>query len=282
MNKTLMEQRIHGEADFPVSVYEHVFGVEDEILAPLHFHPEMEILVAKKGTLTLRFEERACEIREGEGIFVGGSKLHAIYGKKGEEKAFTAVVFSAKWLAAEGERIYAKYIEPIQRGEIILPECMEEKQVKMIERMAVAMKKQEYGYEMAVKAEILNIFSQMLVHASKTTEIKPHSYRYDGVKLAIAYMETHYMEEITLRQLADVAGWNREYFCRVFSEMAGETAFTYLNRFRIQKSMEYLKNTNKSIQEISELTGFRSVSYYSKTFFRFQGILPSKIRKNMM
>ena len=51
MNKNLMEKRIHGEADFPISFYEQSFAADEEVLAPLHYHAEMEVLVAKKGKI---------------------------------------------------------------------------------------------------------------------------------------------------------------------------------------------------------------------------------------
>ena len=41
MNKNLMEKRIHGEADFPISFYEQSFAADEEVLAPLHYHAVM-------------------------------------------------------------------------------------------------------------------------------------------------------------------------------------------------------------------------------------------------
>ena len=69
------------------------------------------------------------------------------------------------------------------------------------------------------------------------------------MKQVLAYIEENYGERITLQKLADVAGLNREYFCRMFSEVAGETAFTYLNRYRIKKGIEYLKGTDMTVQK---------------------------------
>ena len=77
MNKNLMEKRIHGEADFPISFYEQSFEADEEVLAPLHYHAEMELLAAKKGKITVRFDGNEMELEEGEGLFINSSKLHA-------------------------------------------------------------------------------------------------------------------------------------------------------------------------------------------------------------
>ena len=87
----------------------------------------------------------------------------------------------------------------------------------------------------------------------KTADGKPMEkipYKYQCVKQVLAYIEENYGERITLQKLADVAGLNREYFCRMFSEVAGETAFTYLNRYRIKKGIEYDRTENQWIMRI--------------------------------
>ena len=96
MDKNLMEKRVHGEADFPISFYEQSFEADEEVLAPLHYHAEMELLAAKKGKITVRFDGNEMELEEGEGLFINSSKLHAIYGKKGEEKVIAGKANSTK------------------------------------------------------------------------------------------------------------------------------------------------------------------------------------------
>ena len=106
-------------------------------------------------------------------------------------------------------------------------------------------------------------------------------YKYQCVKQVLAYIEENYGERITLQKLADVAGLNREYFCRMFSEVAGETAFTYLNRYRIKKGIEYLKGTDMTVQKISGLCGFETASYFYKVCKQFEGKSPRQIREEV-
>lgn len=281
MNKNLMEKRIHGEADFPISFYEQSFAADEEVLAPLHYHAEMEVLVAKRGKITVRFDGNEMELEEGEGLFINSSKLHAIYGKKGEEKAFTAVVFSDKLIAAKDDRIAVKYLECIKSGVLIVPERLSRELVrKYIDNIAGLMNKGNYGYEFGIKADIMKLFEELV----KTADGKPMEkipYKYQCVKQVLAYIEENYGERITLQKLADVAGLNREYFCRMFSEVAGETAFTYLNRYRIKKGIEYLKGIDMTVQKISGLCGFETASYFYKVCKQFEGKSPRQIREEV-
>ena len=69
-----------------------------------------------------------------------------------------------------------------------------------------------------------------------------------------------------------------EYFCRIFSEAAKLPPVTYLNRLRVQKSMELLTATDLTIQEICGRCGFGSAAYYDRIFRRFQGQTPKEYR----
>lgn len=55
----------------------------------------------------------------------------------------------------------------------------------------------------------------------------------------------------------------------------------YINKFRIEKSVELLTNTDLSITEISERTGFSYQRYFSSVFKQVKGVTPSGFRQNL-
>ena len=66
-----------------------------------------------------------------------------------------------------------------------------------------------------------------------------------------------------------------KYFRNYFSCTVGE----YINTKRIEKSIELMKNTDLSIEEISQAVGFASATYYGRMFKNKKGITPLKFRK---
>ena len=58
-----------------------------------------------------------------------------------------------------------------------------------------------------------------------------------------------------------------------------ETPNSYLKHYRIMKSCQLLKDTNRSISEIADSCGFQSVSYFFSVFRKSMGVSPAKYRK---
>jgi len=52
----------------------------------------------------------------------------------------------------------------------------------------------------------------------------------------------------------------------------------YLNARKIQKAMLLLKESDKSINDISDSLGFTRLSYFSQTFKKYTGVAPTKYR----
>lgn len=170
MNKSLMEKRIHGEADFPVSVYEGSFSAEEVVLAPLHFHPEMELLVARAGKLSVRINEGEYEVGEGEGIFINRTKLHAIYGEAGKDKSFVAVVFSERFLGNGGERVHDRYMAKFEMEQSMDYELLTKEQVERVLAVADELQREEYGYEIYVKANLLFVMGDFVRRTMESPE----------------------------------------------------------------------------------------------------------------
>ena len=56
----------------------------------------------------------------------------------------------------------------------------------------------------------------------------------------------------------------------------------YINKQRIEKSVELLRNTNLPMEEIAQACGFSSASYFTKTFKKLRGTTPLKFRKSQL
>lgn len=80
------------------------------------------------------------------------------------------------------------------------------------------------------------------------------------------YIETNYHDKITLEHLSKLSSLNKYYLTHKFTEMYGKSPISYLNQVRIMACKDLLRTTNQSIEEIANMTGFSSPSYFSQTF----------------
>ena len=85
---------------------------------------------------------------------------------------------------------------------------------------------------------------------------------------------------LTLEEVSRNAGVSKYYFVRVFHEVTGESFVKYLNKVRCDYAKQLLLNSDKPISRICEECGFFAPSYFSRTFKKYVGVLPSEYRAN--
>lgn len=92
------------------------------------------------------------------------------------------------------------------------------------------------------------------------------------------YIELHYMEGLYLEHMAIITETSPKYFSKYFKKTFEVNFIEYLNRVRINRAKEFLKNSNDTVSEVGEKVGFIHATTFSSTFKRFTGITPSQYR----
>lgn len=92
------------------------------------------------------------------------------------------------------------------------------------------------------------------------------------------YIDEHFKESITLDQLAELAHINKYYLVHAFRKAYGTSPINYLISRRIQESRFLLTNSNHSLSQIARILGFSSLSYFSQSFHRTEGVSPMEYR----
>lgn len=93
------------------------------------------------------------------------------------------------------------------------------------------------------------------------------------------YMERHFVEKLTVEQLAQRSGLSVRQFQRVFRRIFRMGPIEHLSRIRIRSACTRLATTEESLSEIAMECGFYDQSHFSNQFRRFKGISPSHYRK---
>jgi DNA-binding LacI/PurR family transcriptional regulator/AraC-like DNA-binding protein/signal transduction histidine kinase len=98
------------------------------------------------------------------------------------------------------------------------------------------------------------------------------------VKHAVAFLHQHYHHQITRRQVAQAAGMSEDYLSRTFHRELCVSPWEYLNRLRIQRAKERLRESDESIQVVARRVGFHDRAYFSRMFRKLVGIPPQSYR----
>ncbi|VDN46631.1 DNA-binding response regulator [Petrocella atlantisensis] len=92
----------------------------------------------------------------------------------------------------------------------------------------------------------------------------------------LRYIEDHYNKKISIEDLADELELSTTYLSRKFKEETKHTFSDFLNKFRIQKSLELMTDGDYKIYEIAEKVGFSEYKYFSQVFKNYMQSSPSE------
>ena len=275
--ENLKESLSHGTPEFPLAVYNMSFHKHQQVLAPLHYHSEFELLLATKGCLSVQIEETNYIVPEGHSIFVNSSLLHTINAYDNAEHSFIAIVFDFTILCSQYESSFHKYISPLIHNRLEVPTLLSAVASEHIRSISKHYETATFANELYIKHCLLEIF-HLLIQNAKHKEISAHNEKSILIKEVLDYMQRHYAESVSLQQLADDVHISKEYLCRLFRTVSNSSPIKYLNRYRIRQSTYLLLQTNKSISEIAQACGFNHSSYFGKLFYEYMGSTPREYR----
>ena len=93
-------------------------------------------------------------------------------------------------------------------------------------------------------------------------------------------MDRAYAQPLDVAALARLVHVSEAHFIRTFKATFGETPHRYLQRRRVERAMFLLRQTERSVTEISLDVGFLSLGTFSRTFREIVGESPSEFRGN--
>lgn len=147
--------------------------------------------------------------------------------------------------------------------------------------MVAEMEQKEKNYELVCQDLLEVLLVNVVRHAGFTFEVVPAQKTTRECGRAKRYIDSNYMEDITLDTLAEIAHLNKFYFVHAFTNCYGLSPINYLNDKRIRCSKELLQSTDHSIAEIAQLSGFSSQSYFAQSFKKTCGVTAGSYRKMM-
>lgn len=142
----------------------------------------------------------------------------------------------------------------------------------------------EKGYYLKFNSVVFQLLYKLFIEfgQSNVTQsvIVPEEKEYIAkISQVVDYVKTHYMEQISLDDVAQIACYNKQYFTRIFKKHMKTTFLEYLNEVRIRHIFEELIYTDVSISEIAERNGFTNNKHFQKVFRKCYGCTPSEMRK---
>lgn len=239
----------------------HKFGM-------IHWHENIEILFLEKGVGEVFIDERIVHAKKGDIVVINSEEIHSARNID-EELVYSCLIIDKAFCERMGFFVDEQHICSLVENEEIH---------KKINSIKKELKEKNDFYIPAVMSEVIEILTDLYRKYQFTKREYVKNKNIEMVKSGISYIKKHFYEQPSVDDIANHAGYSKYYFCRCFKEITGYTVNSYINSVKIEHAKELLTTHNQSVSEVSEICGFSDISYFTKIFKKYTGVLPSKLK----
>ena len=237
------QEKILSEQDtFPVEVFIRR-NCEDPMRANPHWHDCFEILYVLSGQAEYFAEDQKCEIRPGDFILIRCGEIHTVVCPEGGDADILVVKFMPAVISSPYHRLSgSRYISAFLNNDSVYHlEADEQTEIRQI----LGEINREYAekkpaYELVVRGGVYRLIAACIRYHMIVLPEHASTEQYDALLPVLQYIERHYDEEITLRQIADMLHLNYTYTSRYFRKIVGRSFKQYLDYIRVSEAEKQL------------------------------------------
>ncbi len=124
------------------------------------------------------------------------------------------------------------------------------------------------------------LFFGALIRSSRSRKELPKNNIQDFyIQSTVDFIENHYMNEISVEDMARNLGLNRSYFSKIFKKVTQKSPQDFLIQYRINKACELLRSTRLPILQIAHLVGYYNQFHFTRAFKKLMDMPPQEWRK---
>lgn len=280
------EMKEHGDFSFPFLVsYEKLSGYETGSFL-WHWHPEIEVTLITMGEMIYKVNDCTFHLKEGQGFFGNSNTLHAGEMINKKDCAYTSITFEPKLIYGyENSLIYTRYVRPVLKNHAMpaihfnFSEKWHLSALEAVKNIINLNTGKQPAYELHIVSELQKFWAMIYqYHVSCAKNMPEDKCNFDRIRKILSYVEKNYTEKLTLEEIAAQIHLCESECSRLFKKHMNISLFEFILQYRIEKSTDYLLNTNDSIAEIAESVGFNDSNYFAKVFRKVKGCSPTKYR----
>lgn len=282
MKSILVEKVINPiHSSFTAKYYEHEY-----FEAPLHIHPEYELILIEKGKGHAFIGNKSYKLKVGDFILLGPNLPH-LWLSSDEYYVKETQLRSASVYAQFGENIFPttdmeieefteiSYLLADSRQGILFTGDSSDPIKDMFRKLP-----SYHGFNKLIALyEILQRLSScpytLLTDSSYNNQFDQKDMS-SIIEQANLYMNQNYQENISLQQIATFVSMNASALCRYYKRHTGKTLFNYLAELRISYATKLLTNRSISISQVAYDCGYNNLSHFDRQFKSLTGKTPSE------
>lgn len=247
---------------------------------PPHWHMPYEFQLVVEGHLTVTVENEQIRLLPGDMLIIPSGVVHRI-DTPPTGRRYYFMMDREQLFGVEGLLALENFLTPY-----VLVHGGVNPQILRHYQNAVEEYNSPDRFSLSVvRLELTRILIDLLRQKSVThlEENDRHYRRKDQTQMLFVdisdYVTSHCTENLTPQTMADMSGYSRFHFERLFYDCLGYSFHEYLTRQRLNLCKRMLGQTNDAITSIAVQSGFGSIATFNRVFQKYEGMSPTEYRK---
>ena len=257
-----------------------------------HKHDYIEIVLITKGSCVHRYHNTEVTLIPGDVFIVVPHEEHSyaisskvtIYNCQFYPEAIGEDWKELKTISGIYDMLM---VEPLYRTETNHQEILhlQPSEISYTESILTKMLEEQQevqvGYHFAQKAYLILLLCILgrVWEKQFTGKLSGFNGKREMLAEGLKYLENNIANELNISEIALKSLMSPHYFRKVFKEVTGLTPIDYINKLRIKKAIQQLKDNNCTVSEIAEMVGINDINYFSRLFRKHMGCSPTEFRK---
>ena len=246
-----------------------------------HWHDELELVCVKEGMVEVVIPGREYLLQTGQMLLIDSGEVHCL--KNHPEARWLSVRFSPRMVEPrlfEGGGSQAVLPLNILRCSGQWEEPTAGRFRRLAENLYAEANAQAPGWQVAVRGLLFEMALMIQRELPQSGEgMARRDNRDVNLKKTLSFLAENYTRDISLKECADVMGFNMNYFSRFFRSHTGIHFHQYLTALRLQKAQQLLLTTGLPITEVVIRSGFQNAKTFNRVFKNTYGCSPREFRR---
>lgn len=281
VNADLSENVRYNIQDVPAYIRRGKLSYHPNYRAISHWHMDLEFIVVLSGTMDYNISGEVVRLTAGQGLMVNSRCFHFGFSDEKQDCEFLCILLHPDLLGGSAG-VQKRYLEPLLDRRT-LPYCLFRPEICWEKQMIDGLLEMEQMQQNGDPFLILAQFAMLMHTLSGNIHREPRKFQceteLDSVNAMVAFIQQHYHQPISLKEIAAAGNCCRTYCASRFQTYLGNSPGKYLCLFRLERSAELLSKTEDTVTEIAYRCGFSSSSYFCECFRRRYGVSPMVFRQ---
>lgn len=271
--------------NFKANTTIRLYANDDYEQYPSHWHAPLEIIMPLENHYRVTCCSNLFTLKEGDVLIISPGVIHSMEADVGKR-----LIFQADFTLLHGIKELEATLSIISPALLITAE--EEPSVhERIQKLMLEISDEYFAdaplSEASIYSKLIEIF--VLIGRSYSPNVKSfnsslHKQREytERFMFVCDYIREHCNENLTLEKIADISGFSKFHFSRLFKQFTNVSYYKYLNKKRIEYAEKLLVDKELTITEIALQCGFSSLSAFIRMFKIIKECTPTQFKTMYM